>query len=719
MYLLCISILAWGYSCSQEESLPGTIYGVVSDKATGEPVRSAGVELSPVGLKTITGTEGQFEFAELAPGGYTLYVTKTGYADYASSVIEVKPSQTAKGDVQIEKLPAALKIVNDKGSEIDSLLFGAEESVITRSFGIFNDSPESLEWLITENCMWIASISKISGTLQPGKQQPVSITIDRTKLSGGENTYILNITSDNGNKELVVKAIGDTKPVLNMIEVNHITKNSANFFGEIIQVGDPAYTERGFVYATSSMPTIENTIFKLSVAVNAEMEFSASAMGLKTGQTYYVRAYAINEVGVSYSSNEIQFVTVETSTEIETNAVTQIDVRGGSAVFNATMLNVGIPSFTERGFFYGTNMEPSEKDNIIKDTGFGSGPFSSIVTNLEPSKTYFVRAFAMQSGQYVYGNIVTFNTLSESVDIVTSNATNVGVDKAVFNAYVAKEGNPAYTERGFCYATNNNPTINNNKKIVSGSGTGDFSLLVEGLAYETTYYVRAYAIQDGTPVYGNTISFTTVWENAMVSTSQPTDVKSNSATFRGVVMNAGSPEYNAQGFCYDTYGNPTINSTKVERSMSFGVEGVYNMSVTNLSGGKTYYVRAFLRQGGKVVYGDIMSFTTVKDPVVYTNSVSNLQGIETGLGIYLEYSVQFNANIVDEGTPSYTERGFVYGTTQDPVVGSATKVRVSGSGLGAFKTSVTVKNMQTYYVRAYLRTTSGYIYGNSVTFRTY
>ena len=46
---------------------------------------------------------------------YTLLVTKTGYADYASNSIEVKPAQTAQGDVQLEKLPAALKIVNDKG----------------------------------------------------------------------------------------------------------------------------------------------------------------------------------------------------------------------------------------------------------------------------------------------------------------------------------------------------------------------------------------------------------------------------------------------------------------------------------------------------------------------------------------------------------------------------------------------------------------------------
>lgn len=53
--LLGIFLFLVATSCSKEEEsvLPGTIYGIVTDKATGEPVKSAGVELSPVGLKTI------------------------------------------------------------------------------------------------------------------------------------------------------------------------------------------------------------------------------------------------------------------------------------------------------------------------------------------------------------------------------------------------------------------------------------------------------------------------------------------------------------------------------------------------------------------------------------------------------------------------------------------------------------------------------------------
>ncbi|MBQ3368535.1 carboxypeptidase regulatory-like domain-containing protein, partial [bacterium] len=112
-----------GGSGSNDSGEPGSIYGIVTDKATGESIINAGVELQPVGLKTVTGSDGQFEFNEVATGTYTLFVTKTGYSD-SSSDITVESGKQSKGDVQLEKLPAALRIVDDDGKDISELDFG-------------------------------------------------------------------------------------------------------------------------------------------------------------------------------------------------------------------------------------------------------------------------------------------------------------------------------------------------------------------------------------------------------------------------------------------------------------------------------------------------------------------------------------------------------------------------------------------------------------------
>lgn len=51
LFVIFLSLVAVSCSKEDESMLPGTIYGIVTDKATGEPVKSAGVELSPDGFE--------------------------------------------------------------------------------------------------------------------------------------------------------------------------------------------------------------------------------------------------------------------------------------------------------------------------------------------------------------------------------------------------------------------------------------------------------------------------------------------------------------------------------------------------------------------------------------------------------------------------------------------------------------------------------------------
>ena len=173
-----------------------------------------------------------------------------------------------------------------------------------------------------------------------------------------------------------------------------------------------------------------------------------------------------------------------------------------------------------------------------------------------------------------------------------------------------------------------------------------------------------------------------------------------------------------QGFCYSTSSYPTINDQKVERPNS--ITGIYSMDVTNLEAGVTYYVRAFVRQGEKVIYGDIKSFSIEikEDPIITTNNVTNITGIDSGWGTYYDYSVQFNGTIYDRGNPAYYERGFVYGTSSSVTASTGTKLSVSGTGEGNFstKTTLNVWTSSKWYVRAYARTSNGYTYGDPVMF---
>ena len=67
------------------------VAGTVVDDATGEPIEGATVRLAdPSGSarETITGPDGAFAFAQVAPGTYTLAVRRFGY-EVLSAPLEV------------------------------------------------------------------------------------------------------------------------------------------------------------------------------------------------------------------------------------------------------------------------------------------------------------------------------------------------------------------------------------------------------------------------------------------------------------------------------------------------------------------------------------------------------------------------------------------------------------------------------------------------------
>jgi hypothetical protein len=79
---------------------------------------------------------------------------------------------------------------------------------------------------------------------------------------------------------------------------------------------------------------------------------------------------------------------------------------------------------------------------------------------------------------------------------------------AVSGGFVSNDGASAVTHRGICWSINPTPTTANDTTF-NGGGTGNFISLLSGLLPNTTYYVRAYAINSAGTSYGNELSFET------------------------------------------------------------------------------------------------------------------------------------------------------------------------------------------------------------------
>jgi uncharacterized protein (TIGR02145 family) len=84
-------------------------------------------------------------------------------------------------------------------------------------------------------------------------------------------------------------------------------------------------------------------------------------------------------------------------------------VTSNSATTGGDVTQDGGTPVTARGVAYGTSSSPTTSGSITND-GTGTGVFTSTLTGLTPSTTYYVRAYATNSVGTAYGNEVTFTT---------------------------------------------------------------------------------------------------------------------------------------------------------------------------------------------------------------------------------------------------------------------------------------------------------------------
>ena len=93
--------------------------------------------------------------------------------------------------------------------------------------------------------------------------------------------------------------------------------------------------------------------------------------------------------------------------------------------------------------------------------------------------------------------------------LTTTNVATITRSSAQSGGTITSDNGYAITARGVCWSTNAQPTIAHSS-TADGSGTGTFTSSITGLAYNTTYYVRAYATNSRGTGYGDTMSFTTL-----------------------------------------------------------------------------------------------------------------------------------------------------------------------------------------------------------------
>lgn len=677
------------YGCSDDEvKVDGVISGVVKDELTGKLLSEVKVSITPEDKSVVTTEEGTFVFEKLKPDTYNLTYMKSGYESQTKS-IKVEANRTSPGDMLLTPIVPELKVTPVE------LVFGKD--VATLAMDIANTGKGSLQWSISEEMDWLACEPE-SGTTT-NEVSSVVVNVYRTGLERGNYTGTIVVSSNGGSLNIPVSMeVGGVGLEVIPEEVNFGSlTNSLRLTLKNNGTGTLEYSVK------SSNEWLVTDRTSGAVTQTAYVTAVVSREGLSAGKYSATLTFTVNgtdlviPVQMEVAVNEKPTVTVEKSTEVTYNG----------AVLHGTMVSVGSAKVTRYGFCWGETSAPTVENDASSNLKDCVNPmeFQSKITDLKPETKYYFRAYAENSVGFTYSSSeLTFMTTglpvlpgveSGKVEEITSTAA-----KAQGN--ITFLGNVlSLAHYGHVWGTAAQPTLENGKYTDLGTADAPKAYVSEmtGLEANTTYYVRAYATNEKGTAYGDDVAFTTLKTDAVIKTSEVTEIVHNAATCGGVLESTGGHTIVEKGVCWCTEGTPLITGNHAAAS-----DDKFSCRITGLTKETLYKVRAYVKTSeDHVFYGDEKAFTTTKEvsyPTLKKVSVSNIQTT----------SATFVSKIESNGNSVVAECGFVWSEKAKPTLENGNKSACDPSSSEMGKNITGLADGTTYHVRAYAKNALGVAY---------
>jgi len=526
-----------------------------------------------------------------------------------------------------------------------------------------------------------------------------------------------------------------TVPVLTTIEVTEIGTNEAKSGGYITDDSGSEITARGICWSTSGNPTTSD---QKTIDPNPGLgSFVNNLTGMDPATTYFVRAYATNNVGTAYG-NQVSFNTNASIAVLTTQEASNIlsfhAFVGGEISFD------GGADITERGVCYNVIQNPDTSDFKVTDTVTGTGVFTVRITGLEAATDYYVKSYAINEAGIAYGQEESFTTLTEQ-------ATGTFTDNRDGREYQwIQLGNQKWMAENLAYLP----------EVMPPDDIG---------AWWTRYFVYGYQSN----IVSEAIATDNFTEYAVLYNWQAAMAES--------ISNDDNPGA-LQGVCPDGWHMPSdsewkelelylgLSDTEIDNNGARGdvggdlkEEGTShwqnpNSGATNFSGfnalpgGMCTEETGYFIDLGEAGYWWSSTKVTDSEPesdawtrsLQYNNTAigRNYKFIAFGLSVrcvegqgyyrpevstYDALGISYNSafvggTVLDSGNENNPEGGIYWGTDPDPL-NNGTMLVILTSGTGDFSVNLTgLSAGQVYYYIAYATNIAGTSYGDTKSFTT-
>lgn len=420
------------------------------------------------------------------------------------------------------------------------------------------------------------------------------------------------------------------KPTLTTGEATVNGRFAASITGTISMAAGTQVESAGFIYSkVSTLPDNDTESVKVPITLNGiSGTYTASVSGLESDTRYYYCLYA--QCGRSSVRSEIKMFQTAADGVPLFAGLTYTGLTANSVTLVCEMTDNGGHELSLLGFCYNLaseGSEPDANDNTLNVSDTKQTRFTATLQDLKPNTSYRIRAYGINSKGTGYS--------SESLLVTTENAaaptpsaikcTEPGAVSLTVQASIVDAGTSKVTEMGFCWSkeTSEPTTSMGLHRACEPDANGEFSTTITELDANSTYYIRAYAVNAQGTGYGEVFRFNTTEEKLppTLSTVTASAVTETSMHLEATITSDGNSDVTKKGFY--------VSTSPADYGVEHTVTTVGNSLVYDLTGltlGTTYYIHAYAVNALGTTYSDALTITTpITLPQLSAVTVSRLQ----------------------------------------------------------------------------------------------
>lgn len=505
--------------------------------------------------------------------------------------------------------------------------------------------------------------------------------------------------------------------------VTDISSESASVSGCLTSLGNlPSVQSYGHVWSAGRTPDLDDYDGIVDLEESYELkEFTNIMTSLTHGTEYYVRAYAVNQIGTSYG-NVVRFTTETIPLPVVTTDVLSYIYEESIRVYSSAK-GEGISSF---GYVYSTSPTPTIENAEVVEADGSPEDFQALISGLKTNTIYYIRAYATNAAGTSYGEELEARTMRYKPHISPPHADErwITCNSTHCQGIVHDANDHNLVEAGFCWSEKEyiNPEAESNLKRVSAywddnhSDSFDYVFFAEitGLNPDTQYYICAYVKNvEGEIFYSDVTSIRTLEPiDPPVISSGTAETFSDAMIYvYGASARASNGIISDYGFVYSTTHMPTIADCDLSNVEVIGSADEFKAYISGLESNTKYYIRAYASNEGGIAYGEELEAVTARPDPVISFSVYGIDKTSATFSCSLSVS---NGHVIEEA-------GFCWSSTNpNPDIFNASNIKGTESGTVAWQSYVNNLSEDTkYYVRAFVRNSEGAVFYSDVrTFTT-